>query len=87
MAKVGIFGGTFNPVHKEHVEIAKHAIKELSLDSLLIMPTFISPHKTLAPASPKDRVNMLKLAFLGESGIEISEYEIEKQGKKLYNIN
>ena len=81
MAKVGIFGGTFNPVHKEHVLIARAAKEELSLDSLLIMPTFISPHKSLNPAPIEDRINMLKLAFSDDSGIKISSYEAEKQGK------
>ncbi len=81
MKKVGIFGGTFNPVHKEHVEIAKHAVKELDLDVLFVMPTFISPHKTTVPASSTDRLNMLNLAFLGEDKIEVSDYEILKEGK------
>lgn len=80
MERIGIFGGTFNPVHAEHVEIVKAAIKELNLDKLYIMPTFLSPHKTLVPASAKDRVNMLTLAFSGVERAEVSEYEIEKGG-------
>lgn len=45
------------------------------------MPTFLSPHKTTVPASAEDRINMLKLAFSGQEKIEISDYEIKKQGK------
>lgn len=81
MEKIGIFGGTFNPVHSEHIAIAKSAIEELGLDKLIIMPTFISPHKQQDLAlSPEHRLNMLKLAFKGDERIEISDYEIEKKG-------
>lgn len=81
MERIGIFGGTFNPVHFEHVAVAKSAIKELNLDKLIIMPTFFPPHKVKAPISPKHRLNMLNLAFEGEEKIEISDYEIQKEGK------
>ena len=78
--RIGIFGGTFNPVHKEHKNMALSAIEELSLDKLIIVPTFLSPHKTLAPASAKHRLNMLSIAFRGEKKIEISDYEINNGG-------
>ena len=81
MEKIGILGGTFNPVHVEHVRIAKCAVEELGLDKLLIMPTFMPPHKSTAPAPAKDRIKMLELAFSNQDKIEISDYEIEKQGK------
>ena len=80
MEKIGIFGGTFNPVHAEHVEVAIAAINELNLDKLIIMPTFSSPHKTLIPASAEDRINMLSIAFSGIDKAVISDYEIKKQG-------
>lgn len=79
--RIGIFGGTFNPVHAEHVETAKRALKELNLDKLFIMPTFSSPHKTLMAASAEDRINMLKIAFAGVPEAEISTYETDKKGK------
>lgn len=81
MEKIGILGGTFNPVHVEHVSLAKCALKELALDKLLIMPTFMPPHKSTAPAPAKDRIKMLELAFFGEDKTEVCDYEIEKQGK------
>lgn len=80
MQRIGIFGGTFNPVHSEHVSLAKTAVKELNLDKLFIVPTFISPHKSTASVSAEHRVNMLKLAFLGEDKIEISNFEINSGG-------
>ncbi len=81
MEKIGILGGTFNPVHNQHVALAKSAVSELGLDKLLVMPTFISPHKNTLPAPAYDRIEMLKIAFRGEDKIEISDYEIQKQGK------
>lgn len=81
MQKIGIFGGTFNPVHNEHVLTAKAAIQALELDKLYIMPSHISPHKIGADvASFLDRFNMLKLAFDGVDKIEISDYEEVKGG-------
>ena len=51
--KIAIFGGAFNPVHREHVHLARTAIEELGLDKLIIMPTAISPHKSPATISPR----------------------------------
>lgn len=81
MEKIGILGGTFNPVHIEHVALAKSAVSELGLDKLLVMPTFISPHKNTLPAPAYDRIEMLKIAFRSEDKIEVSDYEIQKQGR------
>lgn len=81
MEKIGVFGGTFNPVHKEHVTIAKIAIEALSLDKLIIMPTFMPPHKNGIPAPVQDRIKMLELAFSGVDGVEISDMEAKRQGK------
>ena len=81
MKKVGILGGTFNPVHVEHVNLALSAVEELNLDELIVMPTYISPHKTEASAPAENRRDMLKIAFKDYDKITVSDYEIEKQGK------
>ena len=81
MKKIAVFGGTFDPVHVEHVEIALSSIKELNLDKLIVMPTYQPPHKTEKPTSPKDRIEMLKRAFIGHNNIEISDFEINNQSK------
>lgn len=80
MKRIGILGGTFNPVHLEHERIARAAVEELNLDKLIIMPTCISPHKNRAPAPAKDRLTMAKLAFIDDEKIEVSDYEIQKSG-------
>ncbi len=81
MKRIAIFGGTFNPVHREHVSLCKKAIEELNLDKLIVVPTFMPPHKHIVPAPPEDRLNMLKIAFSGAENIEISDYEIKNGGK------
>ena len=80
MERIAIFGGTFNPVHVEHIKIVESAINELNLDGIFVMPTFLSPHKTLIPAKETERLNMLKLAFSGISKVEVCDYEIKKGG-------
>lgn len=77
--KIGIFGGAFNPVHSEHVAIAKSALYELGLDKVIVIPTFISPHKSGSlTARTSDRLNMCALAFEGVA--EVSDTEIKRGG-------
>lgn len=87
--RIGIFGGTFNPPHKGHRHIAEDfrdqmAAIGLPLDKVLIIPTFVPPHKA-APdlASGEDRLAMCELCFQetpkdGEAVFEVSDYEIAK---------
>lgn len=77
--KIAVFGGSFDPVHSEHVHIARAAIAELQLDKLLVMPAFSPPHKPwkrLAPDS--DRLHMCKLAFQDMEKAEVCDYEIAR---------
>lgn len=86
MSKVGIFGGSFNPVHKGHTELARAAFRILKLDEMLIIPTAQSPHKQTAEVSFEDRAEMCRLAFENDKGFLISD--IEKQlGGTSYTIN
>lgn len=82
MKKLGIYGGTFSPIHYGHINAAKTFYDALSLDELLIMPTFISPHKEVNELiDPALRLEMAALALEGEDrNIKISDYEISKGG-------
>lgn len=62
--KIGIYGGTFDPPHIGHIAAAKAAMETLALDRLLLIPTFIPPHKALpaGAASPAQRRDMAVLA-------------------------
>lgn len=83
--KIGIFGGTFAPIHNGHKRVALEFARRFDLDSLLIIPASIPPHKELPHGdSAKHRLNMLKLVFDTEEyrnmGIEVSDYELTKPG-------
>jgi nicotinate-nucleotide adenylyltransferase len=75
---VGVVGGTFDPVHRGHVEIAGHVRHVLGLRRVLLLPTAVPPHKPLAELSPaRHRVAMLRLALRGREGLELCELELE----------
>ncbi len=78
--KVGFFGGTFNPVHRAHVDIANEFIEKFSLDLLYIIPNNIPPLKKSHGVSGKDRAEMLKLAFSGNTKVIVSDIELKRNG-------
>jgi len=81
MSKVGIFGGTFDPIHNGHLITAQSVREIRDLDKIIFIPSFISPHKAnVNSASPEHRMKMLKLAVEGVSFFEVSDYEIKKEG-------
>lgn len=79
--RIAIFGGAFNPVHREHVRLATAAVKELNLDKIIIMPTAISPHKQGRPVADFwQRFEMCRLAFSSLEQAEVSNYELTRGG-------
>lgn len=78
--KIGIFGGTFNPVHRGHYSVATDFIKSFGLDLLYVIPNNIPPMKESHGTSGEDRFNMLKIAFSGNDNIKISRIELDRQG-------
>jgi nicotinate-nucleotide adenylyltransferase len=78
--KIGVFGGTFDPVHIGHL-ITAQAVRELrGLDKVIFIPCFISPHKINSPSSSGERrYDMLKLAVEGAPYFEVSSIEIDKE--------
>ncbi len=82
LARLGIYGGTFSPPHLGHVNAARAFLDEAELDELLIMPTFIPPHKSGADIiDPEARLEMARIAFGGIPSVKVSDYEINKGGK------
>lgn len=78
--KLGIYGGSFNPFHNGHKLSAQAFVEAAELDKLLIMPTFMPPHKQLSDGIDSyHRLNMIKNVFCDER-IEVSDYEIKKKG-------
>ncbi len=80
--KLGIYGGTFDPIHNGHVKVAKDFLVSYSLDKLLIIPAGIPPHKQVSwNDDPEKRLEMCRLAFKSNDKIEVSDTEIRRQGK------
>lgn len=82
MERIGIFGGTFNPVHIGHIQAAKQALTALHLDRILLIPDRIAPHKELPPGAPtpQQRMEMLHIAAAGCPGLEVSDIELRREG-------
>ena len=80
--RVGIYGGTFAPVHNGHVRAAKAFMEQMKLDYLFIIPAYLPPHKQIDESDdPLYRLRMCELAFEGVDGIVISDCEIKRGGK------
>lgn len=82
MTELGIYGGTFAPIHNGHVGAANAFYDALKLDELLVIPTFLPPHKvTEAGDDPAERLAMTGLAFRDNPRrITVSDYEIRRGG-------
>ncbi|GHT79645.1 putative nicotinate-nucleotide adenylyltransferase [Actinomycetota bacterium] len=81
MNKIGLLGGTFDPVHNAHLKIASAALDQFGLEKVIFIPTGISARKIASTiALPKDRLAMLKLACAEYSGFEVSTIEIDRPG-------
>src|SRR5688572_15241769 len=81
MRRIGIFGGSFNPVHFGHVLVAQTALEEAALDHLFLIPAAKSPFKpdaVLAPAN--QRIRMLHMALAGKERCTVDDQEINRGG-------
>jgi nicotinate-nucleotide adenylyltransferase len=79
--RVGIFGGTFDPVHYGHLLLAETCREQCRLDHVLFLPAAIPPHKQEWRLTPADRrVEMLRLAIIGHEAFSVSELEIRRGG-------
>ena len=79
--KIGILGGTFDPIHLGHLKIARTALRELKLDKIVFIPCSTPPHKPINAITPAEhRLKMVRLAIEGHRNYELSDYEISRGG-------
>lgn len=84
---IAILGGSFNPVHLGHINMARAVMAEFDIARVVFLPNANPPHKDAEDIIPAvHRYNMVKLAIEGEEGFELSDYEM-KEGKPSYTVN
>lgn len=84
--KIGIYGGSFNPIHNGHIFIGKFIIDYLNLDKLIVVPVGIPSHKNNDLVSSRLRIEMCRKAFENIEKVEISDIEI-KDNKVSYTYD
>lgn len=80
--RIGILGGSFDPVHEGHLTLARESMRQFRLDKVLFIPARLPPHKKVAPKlTPAPfRARMVELATLGEPRWEVCDLELRRQG-------
>ncbi len=80
LPKIGIFGGTFDPIHRGHLDLARRALKQFGLQKVFFVPALIPPHKSerrdMTPAPYRFR--MVEIAVRGEAQFEVSDIEFSR---------
>ncbi len=79
-SRLGLFGGTFNPIHHGHLIAVQETANKLSLDSTLLVPNHHPPHREEPDVGVEDRARMTELAISGDSSMNLSRIEIERDG-------
>ena len=81
MKKIGLFGGTFDPVHIGHLLLADAVRGDAGLDQVLFVPSAVPPHKPPGGRSaPEDRLHMVRLAIEGHGGFDTTDVELRRPG-------
>lgn len=79
--KLCIFSGTFNPIHKAHIRVARFVSENFGFDKILFIPASKPPHKDYDESLSKHRYNMVELAIKNDSRFEVSDIEFKRAGK------
>lgn len=80
MLRLGLYGGSFDPIHHGHLILARQALEDLSLDRVIFIPAAESPFKVNhSSASAEDRLKMVRLAVDGEPAFTVDPLEIERE--------
>ncbi len=83
---LGIFGGTFNPIHIGHLRVAEEVLQYLELDKVVFVPSYLPPHKDLADNVRGDkRLEIVRLAIAENPRFEVSPFEVDSRGNS-YSI-
>ena len=78
--RIGILGGTFDPIHEGHLAAARAAMECADLDRVLVIPTALPPHRPPAVAGPEDRLEMARIATAHDARFEVSDVELRRKG-------
>lgn len=84
--KIGIFGGSFDPIHNGHTNALIETKIAMGLDKIIVIPTFRSPHKDFSFSSSEDRLSMVECALSHFDDIKVSDYEVS-QGTSVYTFD
>ncbi len=81
LKKIGLLGGSFNPIHFGHLNAAKEALSSGKIDEVWFVPALQNPLKEKKPAPAKHRINMIKLAIAGNKKFKVKDFEIRHRIK------
>ena len=76
--RIGIYGGSFDPIHHGHLILARDALEQLGLDQLIFVPANVSPFKDETHASPEMRLSMLRAAIKDEPKLAVDDCEVRR---------
>jgi len=82
VSRIGLFGGTFDPIHLGHLRLAEAALREANLDRVMFLPAGLPPHKQAgAKATGQDRFDMVRAAIEDRDEFMLSDYDLKREGR------